>query len=198
MRLALISLLLFSPIATAEIPDAPVAIKSIHLNGSGCSLGTATADVSPDASRIGFHFEDMIAEIGPDLDLSASRRNCVITLVIAAPQGWQYAVGRHRVSGYAALDDAVKGFLSTSIFFEGQGQTQKLSSSLLGPTDQDYVFENDPSLTGLWSSCTAERALNLNFSVQVTNLKPKEIPNARGFMILDNISKLDLVWRKCR
>ncbi|HYX37496.1 MAG TPA: DUF4360 domain-containing protein [Oligoflexus sp.] len=201
--------LLVSSVSFADglVPAEPVTIKSIQVNGTGCPLGTVAQNISEDNQAFTLTFSEFVAETGPGLSPTSSRKNCVVTATLKVPVGWQYSIGSFFYRGYMGLDEGIRATHSTSYFFEGQGKTGTFASVKEGPLAQDFVFTDKIGLSSAimpdtWSECTKERALNINTSIRVSNVNANSYPNAQGLITNDSIDGeikqvFGLTWRRC-
>lgn len=193
------SAILVSGSLFAQAPSS-VTIRNISYNGSGCPIGSVAQNVSPDNKAFTLTFSDYIAEVGPGIDLNASRKNCQLTVDLQFPSGWQFAIATFDYRGYASLDSGVEGTQKSSYYFQGMGQTGNFQTTYRGPRDADYQFRDTIGLASMvWSPCGATRALNINTQVRVSN---RANPNGRGLMTTDSIDgavvhKYGMMWRQC-
>lgn len=200
-------LLVLAAVAKAEdrppVPSEVITIKKIQYNGTGCPLGTVAKNVSEDKTAFTLTFSEFVAESGPNISLSAGRKNCVATVVLNVPGGWQFSIADFYYRGFIALDLGVSAEHSASYFFEGQGQTGKFAATKTGPFDNDYVFHDQVGLgSQVWSPCGVERALNINASIRVANTNTTKYPSARGLITNDSIDGQitqiwGITWRRC-
>ncbi|WP_141732606.1 DUF4360 domain-containing protein [Oligoflexus tunisiensis] len=185
------------------VPSEPITIKKIQYNGTGCPLGTVAKNISEDKTAFTLTFSEFVAEAGPGISLSAGRKNCVATLVLDVPAGWQYSIGSFYFRGFMALDKGIRAEHSASYFLEGQGKTGTFSSRQSGPYENDYVFNDNVGISSaVWSPCGVERALNINTSIRVSNTNSRQYPNAQGLITNDSIDGQitqvwGLTWRRC-
>lgn len=182
-----------------------VRVRGISHAGTGCPAGSVAVNISPDREAATFLFDEFVAEIGPGVPFSAKRKNCQISLDLAYPSGWQYEVVGMTHSGYVSLDRGITATQTVSLYFQGQSQTARLSTTMRGPMDQDYrirdVLSSGSTVT---SPCGVQRALNINTSVNLTSTSssswaqglitvdkdPGDLPNGTGNLILK--------WSRCR
>lgn len=205
--------LLLSAVAHGEdrfpVPSEPVLIKKISYNGSGCPEGTVAENVSEDKKSFTLTFSEFVAEAGPDISLSAGRKNCIATIVLDVPAGWQYSVGTFNYRGYMGLDEGITAVHSTTYFLEGSdGRQGRFAATRKGPLSEDFVFTDKIGLDTVfipqvWSECNTERALNINTAIRVSNQNSRQYPNARGLITNDSIDgklqqKFGLTWRNCK
>jgi hypothetical protein len=192
-----------SVFARGPVPSEPIRIKKIQYNGSGCPIGTVAQNVSPAKDSFTLTFSDFVAESGPGIPLSQGRKNCIMTLVLDVPSGWQYSIADFYYRGFMDLDRGIRAEHAASYFFEGQGQTGRFASQKLGPYEADYVYKDQIGLSSaVWSPCSAERALNINASIRVDNTNRRQYPNAQGMITNDSVDGQitqvwGLTWRRC-
>lgn len=192
-----------SAMARGPVPAEPITIKKIQYNGSGCPLGTVAQNVADTKDSFTLTFSEFIAETGPGIPLSQSRKNCVLTLVLDVPSGWQFSVADFYYRGFMDLDQGIRAEQSASYFFEGQGQTGRFATNKMGPYSSDYVYQDTIGLaSAVWSPCSVERALNINTSIRVDNTNKRAYPNAQGLITNDSVDGQirqvwGLTWRRC-
>jgi hypothetical protein len=185
----------------ANDPPPWVRIRSLSWGGSGCPAGTVAENLAPDFRAFTLLFDSYVAEIGPGLPLSQSRRNCQILVDLDFPQGWSYSVFNVDYRGFASLDPRVSGVQQSAYYFQGESRTARLQTTLNGPKVSDYQIRDSLVLEDLvWSPCGAQRALIINSAIRVANNSSK--PDARGMLTTDSIDGevthiYGLQWRHC-
>jgi len=200
-------LLILGSVAQAEdrdlVPSEAITIKKIMYNGTGCPLGTVAKNISEDKTSFTLTFSEFVAEAGPGVSLSAGRKNCVATLVLNVPAGWQYSIADFNYRGFIGIEKGVTAEHSADYFFEGNQATGHFGSTKTGPFEQDYVFHDSIGLaSAVWSPCGVERALNINAKIRVSNTSPSKFPNARGLITNDSLDGQitqvwGITWRHC-
>lgn len=202
---ALSSLLLSgSALALQLAPDEPLLLQSIKYNGTGCPAGSAAIALSENNS-IHLSFDQFVAEIGPGISLSRSRINCVVTLNMKVPEGWEFALESFRTSGFLDLHEGIRANYKTTYFFSGQKMVGSFEKIFEGPLKMDYILSDKIGLTSVvmpdaWSGCGSVRGLNLNTSLRLSRSNPEAFPNALGTATIDSLLQpetISLVWRKC-
>ncbi len=199
----ILALGMFGATAPTWAQDVPsyVRIRSISYNGSGCPVNSVAQNVADDKKAFTLLFSEFIAEAGPGIPLSATRRNCQLTIDMDFPQGYSYSIVTFDYRGYASLDRRVEATQKSSYYFQGQTPTASFSSTLRGVYDQDYQFRDTLGLSAVvWSPCGAQRALNINSQVRVNN---RLNPQGSGIMTIDSIDgqvvhKYGIQWKRCR
>ena len=186
--------------ALATTPEW-VTIEDVQYNGSGCPIGSVAENISEDKLAFTLAFSEYVAEAGPGIPISASRKNCQIIVSMKYPQGWSWSVVSFDYRGYAFLDRNIEGTQKVSYYFQGGSDDISLESTLDGPYDDDYHFRDEFDVLSLvWSPCGLERALNLNTQVRINNRRNRR---GEGFMTLDSLDgavvhRYGIQWRRCR
>ena len=179
----------------AADPPAFATIRSLSWAGSGCPAGTVAGNLAPDLTAFTLLFDSYVAEIGPGLPLSLSRRNCQILVDLDSPQGWSYSVFDFDYRGFANIPSGVSGILESKYFFQGQSYTARLATTLRGPRNGDYQIRDSLPLDAVvWSPCGAQRGLLINVAVRLENHSGNS--NARGSITLVT-PVYGLQWRRC-
>ncbi|WP_176736789.1 DUF4360 domain-containing protein [Oligoflexus tunisiensis] len=185
------------------VPSEPITIENIQYNGSGCPFGTVAQNVSDDKQAFTLTFSEFFAEAGPDVSLAQGRKNCIATVTLHIPAGWQYSVADFYYRGFMQLDEGIKAEHSVDYSFEGQGRTSRFESIMNGPYESDYVYSDSVGISStVWSPCGVSRALNLNTKIRVSNSNKRNFPDARGFITNDSVDGqitqvFGLTWRPC-
>lgn len=182
--LAFIASALAASPAFATAPD--FKIKTLQFAGSGCPAGTVAGNVAADNEAFTLLFDSYLAEAGPGLPLSASRKNCQLLLTFDCPAGYSFALVNVDTRGFASLDYAVTGTQKTSFYFQGSSITASLERTFYGEQSGDYqVRDTVPAAQRTWGACGRNaRALNINTSVRVDNSRNR---NGQGLMTVDSL-----------
>ena len=161
--------LVMAPVALAQRPDpSQVYVRSIIYAGSGCPAGTVASYVSPDSSTFDLMFDSFIAEAGPGVPLTESRKVCSINLDLTMPQGWSYSVHSAETRGFASLDAGTSAAQTNRYSFQGSTPSASFGSMMSGPLAQDFTFMDRLGMTRqVWSPCGASRSLNLRVEASV-------------------------------
>lgn len=190
--------------ATAASADSlrpsSVKIKSLTFAGSGCPAGSLYGQMGRDYNAFQLNFDSFVAESGPGIPLTASRKNCAISATLEFPAGWSYSIGSVQYKGYVNLDAGVSANQTSSYYFQGSSATARLTTNVYGPLDASYTIKDELGISAMvWSPCGATRAVVMNAAVRTSS-------NSRfgyGLITLDQIEgKVEhtygLQWRKCR
>ena len=178
-----------------------VRVRSVNYGGSGCPAGSVAINVTPDFSTFSMFWDSFIAEVGPGLPAFAKRKNCAVSIDLDFPQGWSYSVFSSSLRGYASLERGVDAVIQTSYYFQGSSATASLRTNLTGPYDSYFKVRDTLGATELvWSPCGMSRALTVNFSVSLNNMRNR---SGSGLIAVDPIDgdmrrTIDLQWRRCR
>lgn len=194
--------------ATAALADRPdpseIYVNNISTIGSGCPKlpsggDTVAVDISEDRQSFTLAFSDYIAEAGPGVDRSLSRRSCNINLNLHIPGGWQYSVFTVDYRGFVNLDSGVSSDLRTNYRFQGGGNGVSLASTMRGPSARDYTVSHRLGIESIvWSPCGGGKSLTINSAVSVMAGGSR-----RGLMTVDTIDGTfkqvyGIQWQRCR
>ncbi|KAJ3412624.1 hypothetical protein HDV05_000435 [Chytridiales sp. JEL 0842] len=178
-------------------PDpADVKIESLIYGGSGCPQGSAVRELDPTGTAFSLTFSNYVAALGPEFPLVESRKNCQLNLDIRHPAGWQYTLLKVEYTGYVDLSADVKGIHRTAFYFQGEAAESTTETVLQGPQTGDYdVTATFGGSNTVWSSCKADRNLNINSSIRLSG-------TGSGIMTTDTtqgtvVQNYSLLWRKC-
>ncbi len=199
--------LLASTAAFANVrPSEGLKIKQIIYNGSGCPLGSVAETISSNADAFTLTFSEFFAEVYQGSRPSEQTKNCILTVVLDVPAGWQYSVADFYYRGFMDLDPYVDATHSTSYFFQGQGRTGTFQSVKQGRNsgyNGQYNYRDTIGLESkIWSVCNVERSLNINTRIRVENTRKGSQPAAQGYIANDSIDgqivqKFGITWRRC-
>jgi hypothetical protein len=187
---------------TAMAQDAHpeyVKVRSISYAGSGCPAGSVAQNIAPDAKAFTLLFDQYVAEVGPGVPLTASRKNCAVAVDLDFPNGWSYSILDVDYRGFYELEAGVTAEQKSSYYFQGDAKTAALTTTVRGPITKDYHIRDSLGLEALvWSPCHLSRALNINTQVRAAAASRF----ARGLITLDSIDGTlthvyGLRWRRC-
>lgn len=200
LSFALVSSAALFAASQAQAQSAPewVNVRGITYAGSGCPAGTVAQNISPDRLAFTLLFDNYVAEAGPGVPLSQSRKNCAVNIDLQYPAGWTYTLFAIDYRGFANLQAGVTGTQKASYYFQGSGQTHSGQSTLYGPRQSDYTYR-DTFANQSWSVCRVFRSLNINTQVRVDN---SAAPSRSGMMTVDSIDgqvvqTYGIIWRRC-
>jgi hypothetical protein len=173
------------------------SIRDIIHAGTGCPAGSVAENVSLDYSAFTLLFDSFVAEAGPGIPLSASRKNCQLAITFDCPVGWQFALIQLDARGFSSLDPGVSGVQTTSFYFQGDARTGRFNQNFYGPSSEDYHVRADlPVSQRIYGVCG--RALNINTSVRVDNMRNRF---GSGLMTVDSVDGsvaevYQIVWQR--
>jgi hypothetical protein len=201
------SAFLSSALVAQDTPNPNlITIKTIDALGTGCPVGSYSANLSPDKKAFTLSFSEFVAEVGPGIPLSAARKNCSVTLTLSVPAGWQYSIGTFNYRGFMDLAAKVRADHSTSYFFQGTGETGTFTATTTGPVVKDFVYTDKIGLASVyipdtWSPCNVDRALTINPSIRLTKLTGAA-SDVQSLITNDTVDGeinqvFGLAWRRC-
>src|SRR4051812_46592540 len=81
-----------APIAEAQVNPSQVSLGVPSYNGTGCPLGTVSAQLSPDAQSLSIMFGSFVAEAGGMSGRTVDRKACNIAIPVHVPQGYSVSL----------------------------------------------------------------------------------------------------------
>lgn len=167
------SFVLFTALTTQALAETPegMHLRSLTYNGVGCP---APSD------NVGFHWDEdgglilnlpnMLADWGPGIAKMESRKNCVVTLDIAVPDGWQYALKGWDAKGFAQLDAGLKAEVGILHLFEGGPMARKIHT-FQGPMKDVFIIQDRAAISALqWSRCDRPQKLQVRDLLYVISI----------------------------
>jgi hypothetical protein len=183
--------------------DAPqgVTLRALAFAGTGCPAGSVRGELPVEGHDLLLFYDSFAAEVGPDVPLSQSRKNCQLNLDFDYPSGWQYTVESVSYNGHVLLEDGLDALVGSSFYFQGSAATARAETTFTGPERREYqvtdTFETDDG-NALWSPCEASRSLNVNVQVRVNALNARDRHGVVTFATGELPgSLLQLKWRRC-
>jgi hypothetical protein len=176
-----------------------VRLRNVAYAGSGCPAGSTSQHLALSYQSLALALDQFVAEIGPGVPSSESRKICQVTIDLDFPNGWQYSLDSADFDGYLNLGSGVSATQSVRYYFQGQSQTTRLSASFRGP-DSRYYHVRDALDVGetVWSPCGGQRPLNVDVSVSLYASNPR----AGGLVIVGNEwgdpLPIGIRWQRCR
>lgn len=141
-----------------------VYIDNIEVNGSGCPVGTAHADIRKSSGTVsGFQvvFDRFIVE-----KPGKARKFCNVLLNIKYPSGWSYTVHDVRTDGYAEIQKGVRGTFKISYKYRNTNRGRSNSRTQKGYWEGDYSF-SDRFAHPVYSECGKVYPINLKTELKL-------------------------------
>jgi hypothetical protein len=174
----------FSPAAVGLNPDQ-IEIRNVVYSGSGCAPGTAAIDVASDKTAFTLIFSNFLAQIGPGVSRTESRKNCQVNLTIHLPNGFTFAIASVDYRGFANVARGSQGQQKAIFYFQGQSPQATTWRSFGGPFKNDWHLRDEIEETArVFSPCGVDRSLNINAQVQV--ILGTATAGTAGFMTMDS------------
>ncbi|PRW65376.1 DUF4360 domain-containing protein [Actinopolyspora mortivallis] len=193
----------FAP-ATGEFKNPPsdeIVIDVATVNGSGCPEGTAEVSVSPDNKAFTVTYSDYLAEVGPDSDPTAFRKNCQLNLVVHVPQGFTYGIARADYRGFAHLAEGATGTQKASYYFQGDSETTHTSTTFEGAYSDNWQVTDETDIADIvYKPCGVQRNFNINTELRVD--AGSSDSEETSFMTMDSTdgsikTTYHFSWKKC-
>ncbi|WP_052559124.1 DUF4360 domain-containing protein [Enhygromyxa salina] len=184
------------------LPDPnDVWIQSITTHGAGCPKSkpdSAVSDISIDKKSFIVTFADMVLSNPPGPTVKVT--NCVASVSLHVPGGWQVSVATINTRGYAFLENGLTARQTSSYFFAGDPVGFVAHAKLVGPIDEFYVFSDEiPFESIVWSACGMSAIFAVN-----TSLILNATLNPNGAGVFNNTTidgsfkkEFQFQWRKC-
>ncbi|MUN41099.1 DUF4360 domain-containing protein [Actinomadura litoris] len=190
-----------APTSAAPAPAMPegASIEVVSVNGSGCAKGSGTVVMSEDRTGFTVNHSRDLAYAGNGAPVTASRKNCQISLLVKAPHDYTYAIGGADYRGFAGLERGASVRLRTRYYFQGLRDDSKVDHALQGPYFDGWQFTDVISTPHLaYKACGEDRALNINTELRVD-------PGTSGsdkmsFVSMESTSssaRYDFAWKRC-
>jgi hypothetical protein len=199
---ALSALAVVPGVAAADTPPVPAAgavqVTVASAAGSGCPSRHAEAALNAANTDLMLDYEPFAALATPGASPTDARRNCQVSLTVAVPDGYTFAIQRTTHEGYANLADGATGTQRTSWYWQGTSQTGSLSHVYGGPYGGSFRATDELGVAALvWRPCGSTRNLNINAEVVVN--AGSSAPAAMNFMAIGigDESAYHLVWQRC-
>ncbi|GAA0330216.1 DUF4360 domain-containing protein [Actinoallomurus spadix] len=165
--------LIASAPAAAATDTAPptdrITVDVKTVNGSGCPRGTAAVTELADNTGFTVTYSDYLAEVGPAAAPTDFRKNCQISVLVHAPQGFTYAIAEADYRGHAHLEGGAAGLQQASYYFQGDSETLPVGHTLSGPYDGDWATTDKADVATLvYKPCGEDRILNINTELRVS------------------------------
>ncbi|TID26934.1 hypothetical protein E2P81_ATG01395 [Venturia nashicola] len=156
-------------------PGDTFAESALATGGTGCSTGTVAPIFADDRSSLTLIFNDLIADIGPNVPLQRSRRHCNVVVAMQVPAGWTFEVAEVNWRGFVDVDKGVRGVLAGQWYWDGERQRGRgdmvvIKKIVDGPFSGSYLKNKseEKNRSGVFMACTTKDvSLNINTVVRL-------------------------------
>lgn len=202
-KLVAIFLLLttFGAPALAEVPEN-VTLRGFAYAGTGCAPNTVRGSFPVDGVEFLILWEGFQAQAGANIPLRESRKNCQLNLDLAYPAGWQYTVESTSYQGTFQVQEGTQAIAASYYYFQGSDEQVDFSTTFTSTRRRTYhVTDSVADDEQVWSSCAADRSLNINYQVRVSAVSDGQATGKIAFGIERDGDPagtlLKLKWRRC-
>jgi hypothetical protein len=170
---ALISSLAVAPSAgNAAVVNVPapddITVELVSVNGPGCPVGTAIADVSPDRHAFTIAYDRYIVQSGPGISPVEGRKNCALRVKVHVPNGITFAIAEADYRGFADLSRRAKLVQKASYYFAGNSLTVPVEHVINGEKyDNWQTTDITPVAALIWRPCGEDRLFVINTELRV-------------------------------
>ena len=169
--LGLLTSLAVSPTeGTREEPDPSEVYfeGEIQVAGTGCPAGSVIADVAPDKKSFLVGFGAMTLDNPNPAGATVQYKNCLASIELHIPVGWQVSVATVNMRGYAFLDQGIAARVTSSYTFAGYPIPTTARGDMTGPFDDDYDYSDAvPLASRTWTQCGAPAIFGINTKMQL-------------------------------
>ncbi len=192
----------FGAQALAENIPESVTVRGFAYAGTGCSANTVRGRFPVEGSEFLITWGGFQAQAGVNIPFREGRKNCQLNLDLAYPAGWQYTVESTSYQGTVQVEDGTQAIAASHYYFQGSDQTVRFSTLFEGPVRRTYhVTDSVADDEQVWSPCTADRSLNINYNVRVSTLTDGQATGKIAFGVERDGDPagtlLKLKWRRC-
>lgn len=167
-------------------PSDKIVIDVVTVNGSGCPANTAAIAVAPDNTAFTVTYSSYLAQVGVGATPTDLRKNCQLSVLVHAPQGFSFAVAEADYRGFAHLEKGATSMEQANYYFQGQTQTAVVPHPFKGPFDDDWQASDMTNVAALvFSPCGEQRDLNINTELRVAG-GTSNVKTTTSFMTMDS------------
>ena len=167
-------------------PTDKIVIDVVTVNGSGCPANTAAIAVAPDNTAFTVTYSNYLAQVGVGAVPTDLRKNCQLSILVHAPQGFSFAVAEADYRGFAHLESGATSSERANYYFQGQTQTAVVQHPFSGPMDDDWQATDTTNVAALvFSPCGELRDLNINTELRVAG-GTSNLKTTTSFMTMDS------------
>lgn len=175
-----------------------LTIGEVGYGGNGCPAGSASVNLSPDATSVSILFDQYVVESGGSTGKSLDRKSCNLTLPVNVPQGYSVAIFKVDYRGYNAVPPGGSARFSSEYFWAG-ARGPRIDRIFRGPVNDSFTLTDQLLATTLvWTPCGQSVNLRVNTSMQNQS-------NSRREQALSMVDSADvssgliyhLQWRRC-
>jgi hypothetical protein len=183
-------------------PNDRIVIDIVTVNGSGCPAGTAAVAVAPDNTAFTVTYSSYLAQVGVGAAPTDFRKNCQLNVLVHAPQGFTFAVGKADYRGFAALAQGASAMLKANYYFQGHSETAFRTHPVSSPYEDNWQATDETDIPALvFKPCGEQRLFNINTELRV-NKGTSDTSRTTSFMTMDSTDgAINTIyhfhWRRC-
>ncbi|WP_181233232.1 DUF4360 domain-containing protein [Enhygromyxa salina] len=176
-----------------------VWIEGLLTHGVGCAgPSTVFSDISLDRRSFYVIFFEMTLRNPPGAPVKT--KNCVASVKLHVPSGWQASVKTVTTNGYVYLEELMTARQTTNYFVAGYPLDYTAELEFEGPIEQFYTHsDTSPAWSSVWSPCGKPAIFGINTTL---TLNAVSNPDGVGFFnstdVAGNFKKRFAIdWREC-
>ncbi|MDG4832934.1 DUF4360 domain-containing protein [Solwaraspora sp. WMMD1047] len=187
------------PAGSADLMSAPdeITVEVVAANGSGCSPGTARVAAYPDKTGFRVRYYDFVATAGNGVDVTSSRKNCQLGVLVKVPAGWTFAVAAADYRGRARVPAGATGRQRTNYYWQGSSDNSRTEETFGGPYN-GFWATLDAAPVLVYVPCGQQRVLNINTELRVDAGSSGERASMSMTTTEGDVDTLfNLEWQRC-
>jgi hypothetical protein len=186
-----------APAGPSNAPESQITVEVLAANGSGCSPGTAWVVANSDNTGFRIRYSNFVAAAGNGVDLTSSRKNCQLGVLVKVPAGWTIAVATADYRGRARIPTGATGRQRTHYYWQGSSESSRTDATFGGPYNGFWSTE-DAAPALFYLPCGQQRVLNINTELRVdagtaTTTASMSMATSEG----DVDTLFNLKWEQC-
>ncbi|MBN1172279.1 MAG: DUF4360 domain-containing protein [Micromonosporaceae bacterium] len=187
-------------------PTEKVVVEVATVNGSGCPAGTAEVTVSPDNASFEVGYSDYIAQVGAGAKPTDVRKNCQLSLRVATPTGFTFAITRATYQGSVNLASGATAVQNANYYIQGESETATVSHPFAGPLKEEWQTADTIATVSLSAEdfvpCGEQRNFNVNTELRV-NAGTSDSETTSSSIAMDSASGhvstvYHFAWMQCK
>lgn len=169
-KIVLVLILLLINTSLLGTPPDGANIGDPSYFGSGCPSDTVSVSLTDDKKSLSLIFDEFIITAGDNTNREFTKKNCVVSIPITVPSGYQVSLLRMDYRGYNDLQCGAQSSLEIS-YELGSASTNKYKKVFYGPIDgDDYLIRHDLDISQInWSQCGNNTIFTSFINIGVTS-----------------------------
>ncbi len=161
----LLSIVLFFMSLKAQALGVLPELGKPGYGGSGCVVGSASGNLSPDKLMVHFLLDDYMAEAGYKSGKTVDTKNCNLSIPVNVPAGYSVRFLLPVYKGYNSVPSEALTQFKVEYFWNGN-RNHTLSKNFTGPLESSFTLGQESNSSVLeWSPCGKDIGLRVSLTV---------------------------------